>query len=311
MNEEEKQESPPSTADSSQQSDQLNNPSTDEPIEPAAEKSTEAEQQQTTNYKPETKDMEVHHHAHDPAAPHHKKTWKSYFWEFLMLFLAITLGFLAENQREHYIENERMHRFLKSMVLDIESNKIVLDSAIRENSKMIVAYNTLVNELNNNSASFDRAAFVRKHGAVWYRGFINRNETFEQMKTSGSLRYIKNFNLLTAILDYQRKCNFAQYRTEHFEQKYYTDLFLPSLYKNYDIPCLQMLDTAYTNNPAFVTEQLKHTDILSAADAKRFRTEVGSAFLLRLERMRVCNVAYSIAKDTGEELITLIEKEID
>jgi hypothetical protein len=311
MNEEEKQESPPSTADSSQQSDQLNNPSTDEPIEPAAEKSTEAEQQQTTNYKPETKDMEVHHHAHDPAAPHHKKTWKSYFWEFLMLFLAITLGFLAENQREHYIENERMHRFLKSMVLDIESNKIVLDSAIRENSKMIVAYNTLVNELNNNSASFDRAAFVRKHGAVWYRGFINRNETFEQMKTSGSLRYIKNFNLLTAILDYQRKCNFAQYRTEHFEQKYYTDLFLPSLYKNYDVPCLQMLDTAYTNKPSFITEQLKHTDILLAANAKKFRDEVGSAFLLRLERMRVCNVAYSIAKDTGEELITLIEKEID
>ena len=271
----------------------------------------QTEQPITDNPKTETENMEVHHHAHNPAAPHHKKNWKSYFWEFLMLFLAVSLGFLAENQREHYIENERMHRFLKSMILDIESNKIVLDSAIRENSKMILTYNTLVNELNNNSATFDRAAFVRKHGAVWYRGFINRNETFEQMKTSGSLRYINNFNLLTAILDYQRKCNFAQYRTEHFEQKYYTDLFLPSLYKNYDVPCLQMLDTAYTNNPAFVTEQLKHTDILSAADAKRFRTEVGSAFLLRLERMRVCNVAYRIAKNTGEELITLIEKEID
>ncbi len=279
--------------------------SSDASIVPATETIPELKQHSTSS------DMEVHHHTHDPAATHHKKNWKSYFWEFLMLFLAVTLGFLAENQREHYIENERMHRFLKSMVLDIESNKIVLDSAIRENSKMIVAYNTLVNELNNNSATFDRAAFVRKHRAVWYRGFINRNETFEQMKTSGSLRYIKNFSLLTAILDYQRKCNFAQYRTEHFEQKYYTDLFLPSLYKNYDISCLQMLDTANTNNPVFVTEQLKHTDILSSADAKKFRTEVGSAFLLRLERMRVCNVAYSIAKDTGEELIKLIEKEID
>lgn len=44
--------------------------------------------------------MEVHHHPHDPAAPHHKKNWKSYFWEFLMLFLAVFCGFLAENQRE-------------------------------------------------------------------------------------------------------------------------------------------------------------------------------------------------------------------
>jgi len=45
----------------------------------------------------ETENMEVHHHAHDPALPHHKKNWKSYFWEFLMLFLAVFCGFLAES----------------------------------------------------------------------------------------------------------------------------------------------------------------------------------------------------------------------
>jgi hypothetical protein len=37
--------------------------------------------------------MEVHHHAHHD---HGKKNWKSYFWEFLMLFLAVFCGFLAE-----------------------------------------------------------------------------------------------------------------------------------------------------------------------------------------------------------------------
>ena len=46
--------------------------------------------------------MEVHHHAHHKE----KRTWKSYFWEFLMLFLAVFLGFLAENQREHFIEHK-------------------------------------------------------------------------------------------------------------------------------------------------------------------------------------------------------------
>ena len=33
----------------------------------------------------ETEKMEVHHHAHHEG----KKNWKSYFWEFLMLFLAV------------------------------------------------------------------------------------------------------------------------------------------------------------------------------------------------------------------------------
>jgi len=255
----------------------------------------------------DSENMEVHHHQHS----HGKKNWRSYIWEFTMLFLAVSLGFFAENQREHYIENERMHRFLQSMQLDIESNRIVLDSALNENNKMIASYDTIVNLLESNSPSIDRAEFARQLGTVWLRGFINRDETFEQMKASGSLRYIGDFALLTAILDYQRRSNFAQYRTEHFEQKYYTELFLPTIYRNYDISCLHMLDSAYSNSPGFVAEQSKHQDILSGDEAKNFRKEMGSAFMLRLERMRVSNAAYRSAKIKGEELNKLISNEIE
>src|SRR5215204_5532714 len=60
----------------------------------------------------ETENMEVHHHAHHQG----KKNWKSYFWEFLMLFFAVTLGFFVENQREHYIEHVRAKEFSKTLV---------------------------------------------------------------------------------------------------------------------------------------------------------------------------------------------------
>ncbi len=57
------------------------------------------------NPQPQTeKKMEVHHHTH---AAHGKKTWKNYFWEFLMLFLAVFCGFLAEYQLENKIEYDR------------------------------------------------------------------------------------------------------------------------------------------------------------------------------------------------------------
>ena len=46
---------------------------------------------ETNNLNPETKNMEVHHHAHDPAAPHHKKNWKNYFWEFFYVVLGCFL----------------------------------------------------------------------------------------------------------------------------------------------------------------------------------------------------------------------------
>ena len=84
-----------------------NQPVNKEPIDEnisSPESIIEAEQPQTINYKPETEDMEVHHHTH---ATHGKKNWKSYFWEFLMLFLAVFCGFLAEYQLEHVIEHQR------------------------------------------------------------------------------------------------------------------------------------------------------------------------------------------------------------
>lgn len=46
--------------------------------------------------------MEVHHH---PQLKHERKPWKKYFLEFLMIFLAVTMGFFAETIREKIARN--------------------------------------------------------------------------------------------------------------------------------------------------------------------------------------------------------------
>lgn len=56
-------------------------------------------------------DMEVHHHSHTA-----RKKFTHYLWEFLMLFLAVFCGFLAENIREHRVEHAREAQFIKSLV---------------------------------------------------------------------------------------------------------------------------------------------------------------------------------------------------
>ena len=76
MSEEENKEGPPSTDDNPQQNGQLNTPSSDELIVPATETS------EIINPTSEIKDMEVHHHAHDPGAPHHKKIRKVIYGNF-------------------------------------------------------------------------------------------------------------------------------------------------------------------------------------------------------------------------------------
>ncbi len=70
--------------------------STDNSQQPLVEKentqSVPDPQPETINQKTEIEKMEVHHHGH----VHEKKKWKEYLFQFLMLFPAVFLGFLAE-----------------------------------------------------------------------------------------------------------------------------------------------------------------------------------------------------------------------
>ena len=175
--------------------------------------------------------MEVHAHTH-PAPGGTRKKWTHYFWEFLMLFLAVACGFFAEYQLEHKIEKDRARQFLQSMLVDVRTNIKNLDSLISQDNIIIDNHTSLVNWLLQDSATINRAAFAQKMGAVWVRNFLVRKETYEQMKSSGSLRYVGNIEFLKKMMDYERITNFAQYRNQEFEKKYYTELFIPALYKN-------------------------------------------------------------------------------
>jgi hypothetical protein len=250
--------------------------------------------------------MEVHAHPHS----HGKKSWRSYFWEFLMLFLAVFAGFLAENQREHIIEKSRAHKFLQSMLLDVRTNITNLDSLIGQDNAYLKNYDTLTNWLLQDSATIDRGAFARKMGAVWVRNFLVRKETYEQMKSSGSLRYIGNIDFLKKMMDYERITNFAQYRNQEFEKKYYTDLFIPALYKVYDLTCQLNLDTS-NHSDVFKMEKIaRHKDVITGNDAIQFRNNMGAALTLRLERIKRSLDAFRDAKAACIEMDELIEKQL-
>ena len=70
--------------------------------------------------------MEVHHHSHKP------KNWKEYITEFIMLFAAVTLGFFAENVREHQVIIERKNQNLLAMVQDLKRDSVQLQQRIIE-----------------------------------------------------------------------------------------------------------------------------------------------------------------------------------
>ena len=63
--------------------------------------------------------MEVHAHTHTPDS-HREKKWTHYLWEFLMLFLAVFCGFLAENLRENRVEHKRTLLYANQFLEEIK-----------------------------------------------------------------------------------------------------------------------------------------------------------------------------------------------
>lgn len=157
----------------------------------------------TTNITLQTEEeMEVHHHAHDPAAPHHKKNWKSYFWEFLMLFLAVSLGAYVENTRESMLHKKEMKTQLNSMLSDLQSDITLFDSVTDRNSYGALMADSLVEMLHSDITNTSEIYFAARTVTANLGYYYTNSKSFDQLKTAGLLRYIKNKELLDSIGTY-------------------------------------------------------------------------------------------------------------
>lgn len=156
--------------------------------------------------------MEVHAHTHTP-----RKKWTHYFWEFFMLFLAVTAGFFVENQREHYIEHKRADKYIESFYEDLKTDTAKLNRVIgietrRATSLMIFksCYDSLL--LNQNPHSFLE---IIKHTA-FNNAFGPEQRTINQLTNAGGFRLLKEEDA-DSIASYIQRCNVI----ENFEKTAY------------------------------------------------------------------------------------------
>jgi hypothetical protein len=144
--------------------------------------------------------MEVHAHSHTE-----RKKWTHYLWEFLMLFLAVFCGFLAENQREHMIEHQREVKYIHSLINDVELDIISLEQASDVRKKYINYYDSLVYLLKeHNDSDLNDIYFYARH-AGRTTDFRYHDGTIQQLKSNGGLRLIRNKNVADSIIIYDNE----------------------------------------------------------------------------------------------------------
>jgi predicted MPP superfamily phosphohydrolase len=149
--------------------------------------------------------MEVHRHTHTP-----RKKWTHYFWEFLMLFLAVFCGFLAENQREHMIERQREKQYMITMLEDLKADLPLLNSTMNNWHDVNKSIDSVTDAISFPIATIDLPKIYRHiNEALNYWSFVYNDRTITQLKNSGGFRLVRNKTVANKIIAYDQFNNDA------------------------------------------------------------------------------------------------------
>ncbi|HLF45189.1 MAG TPA: hypothetical protein VI548_02115 [Chitinophagaceae bacterium] len=245
--------------------------------------------------------MEVHAHTHTP-----RKKWTHYFWEFLMLFMAVSAGFLVENQREHYIEQQRAKVYATNLYEDLKKDTARLNNLIMLTEITSKKLDTLCLYINEKSQRG-----ISNGMLYWYARFTTHvlyfsanNATLEELKGSGNLRLMKNQvaqqislydkNLSELAHEYSlSKTEFAKMEELYF--RIFDYYISAKLYPGWDpVPG----DSAFRLNPPLIED-----------DPKLMKEFIGwVTFEKGIYREQIQNYLNTL-KVTATELLALLKKE--
>ncbi len=152
-----------------------------------------------------------------------------------MLFLAVFCGFLAENFREHKVEQRREMQFIRSMTDDIKLDTSALNSILLKRTRRKEMYDSLSVLLNSPQRDnfIPRLYYFSRHlQRLSPVVFTYNDRTIQQLKNGGNMRLISKQAVTDAIVLYDaavRDMNLTQDR-----ENTYMLQCLPHLYRIFD-----------------------------------------------------------------------------
>ena len=253
------------------------------------------EQSSTPNLQPA--DMEVHHHGH----VHEKKKWKEYLFQFLMLFLAVFCGFLAEYQLEHKIERDKEGVYVQNLLDDLKADTAIYSGYSSNNKVLFESIDTLIQLVSSpeRDQNIARLAFAARMILPKYKALHTTDRTFEEMKSSGALRLIRNKQVANSVsLYYYSVIDLKKYNDAAYT---WGSDFGKQMGKIFDAGLLLKIIKERREQPAVLSDLLTkdRTVLNELATSAQY---LYGAFLLAEKIGNERNIA-------AQKLIALIEKE--
>jgi hypothetical protein len=144
--------------------------------------------------------MEVHHHPHVE-----KKNFKEYFLEFLMIFLAVTMGFFAETIRESISDHAKEKEYIINIKKDLIADTTSIAEFLPTMFGRINEGDTLIKFLQA-KPPIDRGAdmyfFARRSTKL--RVHVANTTTLTELEHSGNFRLISKQPVLKGLSKFQK-----------------------------------------------------------------------------------------------------------
>ena len=271
-----------------------------DPGDKSLENSTNHESEQTSdvnipivesdniNAKQETEN--VGPHAYNLHRAPEKKIWH-YLFEFLMLFLAVFCGFIAENWRVQLSEHQREKEFIHSILEDIKSDTLESNLILMKLKRISAGIDSVLNLLSSPEIIENSNEAYR----LWTKNlglevFVSNDRTIQQLKNSGELRLIRNKAVSDRIMEYDQtlKQYYVQSNLMYSalrDMTNYSQLFdFISLNKNPSIPVPLTEQGKKSLNQAYANLQLWNRGLIGLIGWLEVVNEEGKSLILFIQK---------------------------
>src|SRR5579863_2862770 len=127
-----------------------------------------------------------------------------YFFEFFMMFLALYLVFLAENIREHLTEKKQERVYMQNMLEDLRADIVLSINYTKNNQAVFELIDTLVQLIKSPERKqyITKLAYTARMVLPQFKQLYLTDRTYEQMKSSGTLRLVSKQQVANGISHY-------------------------------------------------------------------------------------------------------------
>lgn len=223
--------------------------------------------------------MEVHHH---PQLEHNPKPWKEYLLEGFMIFIAVMMGFVAENIREDISNKEHVRHLTGQLVRDLKADAGQINLNYQGVADMMKSNDTLFAMLQQPIAKIDfkklQLLIANAHSIYLFHPSMG---AIGAIKNEIHLKQFANSKMIGFIADYERHIELAHTIQDILMQyqRAYLDPFLSSHFTPAN------LDNSFSDKPT-LTSQMRN---LTQADLTQLAANMVLIKISLREQLRDSN----------------------